>query len=74
MKRDVKIQMSVPTYYRKLGDDVANTPTGKMLTKDECKVLKDRYYEYALKVEREEQENLKMYKKISLTKSNRGNK
>lgn len=65
MKRDIKIEMSVPAYYRKLGDDVSNTPTGKLLTKDECKVLKDRYYEYALKVEREEQENLKMYKKRS---------
>ena len=71
MKRDIKIEMSVPAYYRKLGDDVANTPTGKMLTKAECKVLKDRYYECALKVERDEQEALKVYKKRSY---NRGNK
>lgn len=55
MKRDIKIQMSVPTYYRKLGDEVANTPTGKGLTEAECKRLRDSYYEYALKVEREEQ-------------------
>lgn len=65
MKRDVKIEMSVPAYYRKLGDDVANTPTGKGLTLAECKKLKDSYYEYALKVEREEQEALKGYKKRS---------
>lgn len=64
MKRDIKIQMSVPEYYRKLGDEVANTPTGKTLTEDERKKLKDSYYEYALKVEREEQEALKMYKKL----------
>lgn len=54
--------MSVPAYYRKLGDDVANTPTGKNLTEAESKKLKDSYYEYALKVEREEQEALKVYK------------
>lgn len=62
MKRDIKIQTSVSAYYRKLGDDVANTPTGKLLTKAECKILKEKYYEYALKVEREEQEALKVYK------------
>lgn len=71
MKRDIKIQMGVPAYYRKLGDDVANTPTGKMLTKVECKVLKDRYYEYALKVEREEQEALRIYKKKSYKRGNK---
>lgn len=71
MKRDIKIEMSIPAYYRKLGDDVADTPTGKLLTKDECKVLKDRYYEYALKVEREEQEALKMYKKRSFKRGNK---
>ena len=65
MKRDMKIETSVPEYYRKLGDDVANTPTGKNLTDVECKKLKDSYYQYALKVEREEQEALKMYKKRS---------
>lgn len=74
MKRDIKIQMSVPTYYRKLGDEVANTPTGKGLTEAECKRLRDSYYEYALKVEREEQETLKMYKKRSFTRGKRGNK
>ena len=71
MKRDIKIEMSVPAYYRKLGDDVANTPTGKLLTKAECKVLNDRYYEYALKVEREEQEALKGFK---IRNYKRGNK
>ena len=71
MKRDIKIEMSVSAYYRKLGDDVANTPTGKMLTKAECKVLKDRYYEYALKVELEEQEALKGYKKRSYERGNK---
>ncbi len=71
MKRDIKIDMSVPAYYRKLGDDVANTPTGKMLTEAECKVLRDKYYEYALKLEREEQEALKMYKKRSFKRGNK---
>lgn len=70
MKRDIKIEMSIPAYYRKLGDNVASTPTGKLLTKAECKVLEDRYYEYALKVEREEQEALKMYKKRSYKRGN----
>ena len=71
MKRDIKIEMSVPAYYRKLGDNVANTPTGELLTKAECKMLKDKYYEYALKVEREEQEALKGYK---IRNYKRGNK
>lgn len=71
MKRDIKIEMSIPAYYRKLGDDVANTPTGKLHTKAECKVLKDRYYEYALKIEREEQEALKVYKKRSYKRGNK---
>lgn len=65
LKRDIKIEMSVSEYYRKLGDNVANTPTGKNLTEEECKKLKDSYYEYALKVEREEQEALEGYKKRS---------
>ena len=65
MKCDIKVEMSVPAYYRKLGDDVANTPTGMLLTKSECGILKERYYEYALKVERDEQEALKGYKKRS---------
>lgn len=69
MKRDIKIEISIPAYYRKLGDNVANTPTGKLLTKAECKVLKDRYYEYALKIEREEQEVLKGYKKRNYKRS-----
>lgn len=64
--------MSVPAYYRKLGDDVASTPTGKLLTKAECKILKDRYYEYALKVEREEMEALKGYKKRNYKRVNDG--
>lgn len=71
MKRDIKIEMSIPAYYRKLGDEVANTPTGKLLTKAECKVLKDRYYEYALKVEREEMEALKEYKKRNFKRGNK---
>ena len=71
MKHDIKIQMSVPEYCRNLGDEVANTPTGKMLTEAECKKLKDSYYEYALKVEREEQEALKGYKKRSYKRGNK---
>lgn len=59
-------------YYRKLGDDVPKTPTCKLLTEEECKKLKDSYYEYALKVERKEQEALKGYKKRSYKRG--GNK
>lgn len=58
MKRDIKVEMSVPEYYRKLGDEVLLTD----LPKEERKHLKALYYEYALKVEREEQEALKVYK------------
>lgn len=65
MKRDIKIQSSVSAYYRKLGDDVANTPTGKLLTKAEQDHLKALYYQRADEVEREEQETLKGYKKRS---------
>lgn len=71
MKRDMKIETSVSKYYRKLGDDVANTPTGKGLTEAECSILKKSYYEYALKVEREEQEALKMYKKRSFKRGSK---
>lgn len=62
MKRDIKIEMSVAQYYRKLGDDVADTPTGKLLSKAEQYHLKALYYQHADEVEREEQEALKMYK------------
>ena len=62
MKRDIKIQSSVVDYFRKLGDDVGNTPTGKMLTKAEQDHLKALYYQRALEVEREEQKALKGYK------------
>ena len=62
MKRDMKIETSVSAYYRKLGDEVANTPTGKLLSKEEQNHLKALYYQRADEVEREEQEALKMYK------------
>lgn len=71
MKRDIKIEMSIPAYYRKLGDDVGKTPTGKMLTKEEQKHLKGLYYQRALEVEREEQEMLKVYKKRNYKRGNR---
>lgn len=63
MKRDIKIETSVSQYYRKLGDDVANTPTGQLLTKVEQDHLKALYYLRADEVEREEQEALRGYKK-----------
>lgn len=62
MKRDIKPETSVSQYYRKLGDTVADTPTGRMLTKTEQGHLKALYYLRADEVEREEQEALKMYK------------
>lgn len=62
MKRDMKIDTSVPEYYRKLGDDVSSTPTGKLLFKSEQDHLKALYYQRADEVEREEQEALKMFK------------
>lgn len=58
----MKIETSVSAYYRKLGDEVANTPTGKLLSKEEQNHLKALYYQRADEVEREEQEALKMYK------------
>jgi len=70
LKRDIKIQSSVADYFRKLGDDVGNMPTGKMLTKDEQNHLKALYYQRALEVEREEQRALVMYKKINFKRKN----
>ena len=58
----MKIETSVSAYYRKLGDDVVSTPTGKLLTKMEQDHLKALYYQRADEVEREEQEALKVYK------------
>jgi hypothetical protein len=58
----MKLETSVSQYYRKLGDDVADTPTGKLLSKTEQDHLKALYYQRADEVEREEQEALKMYK------------
>lgn len=63
MKRDMKIETTVPEYYRKLGDEVADTPTGALLTEKEQEHLKALYYQRALEVEREEQEALVVYKK-----------
>jgi hypothetical protein len=65
LKRDIKIETSVSQYYRKLGDMVANTTTGKLLTKIEQDHLKALYYLRADEVEREEQEALRGYKKRS---------
>lgn len=62
MKRDMKLETTVSQYYRKLGNDTANTPTGKLLTKAEQEHLKALYYLRADEVEREEQEALKTYK------------
>lgn len=62
MKRDMKIETSVSAYYRKLGDEVGETPTGKLLSKSEQDHLKALYYQRADEVEREEQEALKVYK------------
>lgn len=62
MKRDIKLETSVSQYYRKLGDDVGNTPIGKLLSKDEQDHMKALYYQRADEVEREEQESLKVYK------------
>lgn len=69
MKRDIKIESSVADYFRNLGNDVGNTPTGKTLTKKEAKHLKALYYQRALEVERDEQEALVMYKKRNFKRS-----
>lgn len=65
MKRDIKIKLTVPQYYRKLGDEILTLDTAatKDWTKEHRKLLRNQHYEYADKVEREEQESLKMYKK-----------
>lgn len=62
MKRDLKLETSVSQYFRKHGDKVPDTPTGKLLSKAEQDHLKALYYQRADEVEREEQEALKMYK------------
>ena len=69
MKRDMKMETTVPEYYRKLGDEIADTPTGILLTEAEQKQLKALYYQRALEVEREEQEALVMYKKRNFKRS-----
>ena len=62
--------MSVPVYYRKLGDEILtlDTVATKDMTDEYRKLLRKQHYEYAEKVEREEQEALKMYKKRSYSK------
>lgn len=67
MKRDIKIETSVPEYYRKLGDEILTLDTAatKDMTVEHRQLLRKQHYEYADKVEREEQEALKMYKKRS---------
>ena len=62
MKLDIKIDTSLADYYRKLGDELRDTPIGKTLTKKEAKDLKALYYQRALEVEREEQKALVGYK------------
>lgn len=67
MKRDIKSTLSVPQYYRKLGDAILTLDTSatKDWTTEYRQLLKKQHYEYAAKVEREEQESLKVYKKRS---------
>ncbi len=71
MKRDIKIELSIPDYYRKLGDEILTLDTAaiKGMTDEHRELLRKQHYEYALKVEREEQEALKMYKKRSFNRS-----
>jgi len=65
LKRDIKSTLTVPEYYRKLGDDILTLDTAatKDWSTEHRRLLKKQHYEYAAKVEREEQESLKMYKK-----------
>ncbi len=71
MKRDIKIETSVPDYYRKLGDEILTLDTAatKDITMETRQFLRKQHYEYATKVEREEREALKMYKKRNYKRS-----
>ena len=71
MKRDIKTTLSVPDYYRKLGNEILTLDTAatKGLTDEHRKLLRKQRYEYAAKIEREEQEALKMYKKRNYKRS-----
>lgn len=67
MKRDIKATTSVGDYYRNLGDELLtlDTVVTKTYTMEYRKLLRKQHYEYAEKVERDEEEALKGYKKRS---------
>ena len=70
LKRDIKRNLSVPDFYRKLGDEWVSTdnPTNIKMTMEERQHLKDLHYQYAKQVEDEEKKSLSMYKKRSYQK------
>jgi hypothetical protein len=67
MKHDIKSELSVPDYYRKLGGEILtlDTVATKGMTQEHRQLLCKQHFEYADKVEQEEKEALKMYKKRS---------
>lgn len=62
----MKATLTVPEYYRKLGDEILTLDT--ITTKDYRKMLRDEHYWYADKVEKEEQEALTWYKRRNYKK------
>jgi len=73
LKRDMKATLTVPEYYRKLGNEILtlDTITTKDWTEDYRKMLRDEHYWYADKVEKEEQESLTWYKRRNYKKGKR---
>jgi hypothetical protein len=69
LKRDIKLKLTVPEYYRKMGDETLTL--ANEWTDEYRKHVRDEYYKYALKVEKEEIEALKRYKKKSFSKRNK---
>lgn len=61
MKRDIKVNTTVPEYYRKLGDEILTLTTVDYTT-EYRQLLRKQHYEYADKIEKEERESLKVYK------------
>jgi len=61
VKRDIKVNMTVPEYYRKLGDEILTLSTVDY-TMGYRKLLRKQHYEYADKIEKEGMESLKVYK------------
>lgn len=70
MRRDIKATLTIPQYYRKMGDEILllDTSATKDWSVEYREMLKRQHYEYAAKVEKEGIEALKKYKKRNFNK------